>query len=82
MRGPAIVRAYYREEKSILDEDGWFDTGDIATIDELGYMHITDRDKDVIKSGGEWISSIEVENVAVGVGHPYYRSLNCNIFHL
>jgi len=49
-----------------LTDDGWFDTGDIATIDPLGFMQITDRDKDVIKSGGEWISSIEIENVAVG----------------
>ena len=52
----------------ILDEDGWFDTGDVATIDALGYMQITDRAKDVIKSGGEWISSIDIENLAVG--HP------------
>jgi fatty-acyl-CoA synthase len=50
----------------ILDEDGYFDTGDVATIDELGFMQITDRSKDVIKSGGEWISSIELENIAVG----------------
>jgi fatty-acyl-CoA synthase len=49
-----------------VDADGWFDTGDVATIDPLGYMQITDRAKDVIKSGGEWISSIEVENIAVG----------------
>jgi fatty-acyl-CoA synthase len=66
VRGPAVAKAYYRVEGGVLDADGWFDTGDIATIDELGYMQITDRDKDVIKSGGEWISSIEVENVAVG----------------
>ena len=54
--------------KDFLDEDGFFDTGDVATIDEMGFMQITDRSKDVIKSGGEWISSIELENVAVG--HP------------
>jgi fatty-acyl-CoA synthase len=66
VRGPAVARAYYRVDEEILDADGWFDTGDIAHIDELGYMQITDRDKDVIKSGGEWISSIEVENAAVG----------------
>jgi acyl-CoA synthetase (AMP-forming)/AMP-acid ligase II len=53
-------------DESAVDAGGWFDTGDIATIDPMGYMHITDRDKDVIKSGGEWISSIDVENVAVG----------------
>jgi fatty-acyl-CoA synthase len=51
-----------------FDADGWFDTGDVATIDPNGYMQITDRSKDVIKSGGEWISSIELENIAVG--HP------------
>jgi fatty-acyl-CoA synthase len=66
VKGPAVVKGYFRLEDSALDEGGWFDTGDIATIDPLGYMQITDRDKDVIKSGGEWISSIEVENVAVG----------------
>jgi fatty-acyl-CoA synthase len=66
VRGPAIARAYFKHDAEILDADGWFDTGDIATIDALGFMQITDRDKDVIKSGGEWISSIEVENVAVG----------------
>lgn len=66
VRGPAISKAYYQHDEDILDEDNWFDTGDIANIDELGYMQITDRDKDVIKSGGEWISSIEIENTAVG----------------
>jgi len=69
VRGPWITRAYFREEtRSILDADGFFDTGDIATIDADGYMHITDRSKDVIKSGGEWISSIALENAAMG--HP------------
>ncbi|TNE57001.1 MAG: long-chain-fatty-acid--CoA ligase [Alphaproteobacteria bacterium] len=69
VRGPAIVKSYLKGEGGeVLDEDGWFDTGDVATIDELGYMQITDRSKDVIKSGGEWISSIEIENIAVG--HP------------
>ncbi len=69
MRGPWITRAYFREEnESILDADGFFDTGDVATIDADGYMHITDRSKDVIKSGGEWISSIALENAAMG--HP------------
>ncbi len=52
----------------MLDADGFFDTGDVATLDPYGYMQITDRSKDVIKSGGEWISSIELENLAVG--HP------------
>ena len=66
VRGPSISSAYFRHDENILDKDGWFDTGDIANIDEMGYMQITDRDKDVIKSGGEWISSIEIENTAVG----------------
>ncbi|WP_420561158.1 3-(methylthio)propionyl-CoA ligase [Tepidicaulis sp.] len=69
VRGPAIAKAYLKGEGGeILDADGWFDTGDVATIDADGYMQITDRSKDVIKSGGEWISSIELENLAVG--HP------------
>jgi acyl-CoA synthetase (AMP-forming)/AMP-acid ligase II len=69
VRGHWIASGYLGAEAgSILDEDGWFDTGDIATIDADGYMHITDRAKDVIKSGGEWISSIDLENAAVG--HP------------
>lgn len=67
VRGPAIAAAYFKGEGgNILDTDGFFDTGDVATIDAGGYMQITDRSKDVIKSGGEWISSIDVENVAVG----------------
>jgi fatty-acyl-CoA synthase len=69
VRGPAVAASYYGgagEEQ--FDEDGWFDTGDVAHIDANGYMQITDRAKDVIKSGGEWISSIEMENLAVG--HP------------
>jgi 3-(methylthio)propionyl---CoA ligase len=68
VRGPAVSRAYFRDEAEVLDEDGWFDTGDVAHIDKNGYMRITDRSKDVIKSGGEWISSIDLENLAVG--HP------------
>ncbi len=66
VRGPSISSAYYKHDAIILDEDNWFDTGDIANIDADGYMQITDRDKDVIKSGGEWISSIEIENTAIG----------------
>jgi fatty-acyl-CoA synthase len=69
VRGPAVARSYFKGEGGeILDADGFFDTGDVATMDPCGYMHITDRSKDVIKSGGEWISSIELENLAVG--HP------------
>jgi len=63
-----VAKAYYRVDKNILDDEGYFDTGDVATIDAHGYMRITDRSKDVIKSGGEWISSIDLENLAVG--HP------------
>jgi fatty-acyl-CoA synthase len=68
VRGPAVARAYYKDDSDILDDDGFFDTGDVATIDPYGYMQVTDRSKDVIKSGGEWISSIDLENLAVG--HP------------
>jgi fatty-acyl-CoA synthase len=68
VRGPAIARAYFKDDSNILDAEGFFDTGDVATIDRHGYMQITDRSKDVIKSGGEWISSIDLENLAVG--HP------------
>ena len=67
VKGPAIARAYFRGAgKNAFDRDGWFDTGDVASIDSHGFMNITDRSKDVIKSGGEWISSIEIENLAVG----------------
>ena len=68
VRGPSVARAYYKEDDSILDQEGFFDTGDVSTIDQYGYMQVTDRAKDVIKSGGEWISSIDLENLAVG--HP------------
>lgn len=71
IRGPWIASAYYGDGTVGADsftDDGWFDTGDVATITPLGYMHIADRTKDLIKSGGEWISSIELENLAVG--HP------------
>ena len=67
--GAAVVQSYFKGEGGeILDAAGFFDTGDVATIDPDGYMQITDRAKDVIKSGGEWISSIDIENFAVG--HP------------
>lgn len=68
VRGPWIAKSYYKHDDNSAWEDGWFDTGDVATVDEQGYMNIVDRAKDVIKSGGEWISSIDVENIAVG--HP------------
>ncbi|MDP9138145.1 MAG: AMP-binding protein, partial [Pseudomonadota bacterium] len=67
VKGPAVARAYHKGEGAeSFDAQGWFDTGDVATIDRWGYMGITDRSKDIIKSGGEWISSIELENVAIG----------------
>jgi len=68
VRGPAVARRYFKDDSEILDDEGFFDTGDVATMDQHGYMQITDRSKDVIKSGGEWISSIDLENLAVG--HP------------
>lgn len=68
VRGPWIISGYYKNESADSFIDGWFDTGDVATIDENNYLTIVDRSKDVIKSGGEWISSIDLENVAVG--HP------------
>jgi fatty-acyl-CoA synthase len=68
VRGPWILREYFKGEGGDPLVDGWFPTGDVATIDPDGYMQVTDRAKDVIKSGGEWISSIELENIAMG--HP------------
>ena len=66
VKGPWISDAYFKDGRTdAFDGDGWFDTGDVSTIDQSGYMQITDRSKDVIKSGGEWISSIELENAAV-----------------
>jgi fatty-acyl-CoA synthase len=74
VRGPWIAASYFKEDKPATRE-GWFPTGDIATIDADGYMQITDRVKDVIKSGGEWISSIDVENVAIA--HPAVAEAAC-----
>jgi fatty-acyl-CoA synthase len=71
VRGPWIASGYFRDEaasREAFDSEGWFSTGDVATIDPQGYMHITDRAKDMVRSGGEWISSIALENAAVG--HP------------
>lgn len=84
VRGPWTVQRYFKADADAADADGWFDTGDISTIDAFGFMRITDRKKDVIKSGGEWISSIDLENVAVacpgvriaavvGVYHPKWE---------
>ena len=68
IRGPWINKRYYKHDADAVDADGWFDTGDISSIDPEGYMTIVDRAKDVIKSGGEWISSVDLENAAQG--HP------------
>lgn len=68
IKGPWIAKGYYKSDDQKSFVDGWFDTGDVATLDEQNYMQIVDRSKDVIKSGGEWISSIDLENIAVG--HP------------
>lgn len=80
-KGAGVVQRYLHMDEDAVDKDGWFDTGDVATIDQNGYIGITDRSKDVIKSGGEWISSISLENAAVahaevaeaaavGIPHP------------
>src|SRR4030095_15941501 len=70
VRGPWVIRAYYDNPDSaeLFTDDGWFKTGDVATIDADGYLQITDRTKDLIKSGGEWISSVDVENMIMA--HP------------
>lgn len=68
IRGHWIVDTYFNKSDNALTDDGWFDTGDVATLDRDGYMIIRDRSKDIIKSGGEWISTVELENIAIG--HP------------
>jgi fatty-acyl-CoA synthase len=84
VRGPSIVKEYYKATEPTLTEDGWFDTGDVAIIDPDGFLQITDRSKDVIKTGGEWVSSIDIENAAmlhdgvaqagvIGVHHPKWQ---------
>ena len=75
VRGPWILREYFKGEGGQPLQDGWFPTGDVATIDADGYMQITDRSKDVIKSGGEWISSIDIENIAMA--HPAVAMAAC-----
>ncbi len=92
VRGPWVAKAYYNDERSpeSFTEDGWLRTGDVATIDEHGYIRLVDRTKDLIKSGGEWISSVEIENelmahpkiaeaAVIGVPHPRWaeRPLAC-----
>ncbi len=75
VRGPWIIQSYFKSEGGDPLVDGWFPTGDVATIDADGYMHITDRSKDVIKSGGEWIGSIDLENIAMA--HPAVAMAAC-----
>ncbi|PWF43955.1 3-(methylthio)propionyl-CoA ligase [Massilia glaciei] len=81
VKGPWVISGYYKNEGGDVLQDGWFPTGDVATIDPDGYMQITDRSKDVIKSGGEWIGTIDIESIAmahpavlqaacIGVAHP------------
>lgn len=92
VRGPWIIDEYYKADKPTLTDDGWFDTGDVAIIDPDGFMQITDRSKDVIKTGGEWVSSIEIENAAmlhpdvaqagvIGVHHPKWQERPLLIVH-
>jgi fatty-acyl-CoA synthase len=68
IRGPWVVKRYFKAEEDAVNADGWFDTGDVGILHPDGTLQLTDRTKDVIKSGGEWISSVELENAAVG--HP------------
>ena len=75
VKGPWVVREYFKGEGGDPLEDGWFPTGDVGTIDREGYLQITDRSKDVIKSGGEWISSIDIENIAMA--HPAVQMAAC-----
>ena len=84
VKGPWVIERYFKSSETALDESGWLDTGDIATIDKYGFMQITDRSKDLIKSGGEWMSSVDIENSAmahpdllltacIGVKHPKWE---------
>lgn len=80
VKGPWVISSYFKGEGGEVLEDGWFPTGDVATIDADGYMHITDRSKDVIKSGGEWIGTIDLENIAMS--HPAVQIAACiGVFH-
>jgi len=75
VKGPWVIARYFKDEGGDVLQDGWFPTGDVATIDPDGTMQITDRSKDVIKSGGEWIGSIDLENIAMG--HPAVSQAAC-----
>jgi fatty-acyl-CoA synthase len=72
VRGPAVTASYYRVSDELpVFKDGWFHTGDVCTMDEFGFLHLVDRSKDLVKSGGEWISSVDLENTIMG--HPAVR---------
>ena len=80
VKGPWVIDSYFKNEGGDVLEDGWLPTGDVSTIDPDGYMQITDRSKDVIKSGGEWIGSIDLENIAMA--HPAVQQAACiGVFH-
>jgi fatty-acyl-CoA synthase len=80
VKGPWIIESYFKGEGGDVLQDGWFPTGDVATISSDGYMQITDRSKDVIKSGGEWIGTIDLENIAMA--HPAVQQAACiGVFH-
>ncbi|HJV74242.1 MAG TPA: 3-(methylthio)propionyl-CoA ligase [Noviherbaspirillum sp.] len=80
VKGPWIISRYFKGEGGDVLQDGWFPTGDVATISPDGYMQITDRSKDVIKSGGEWIGTIDLENIAMA--HPAVQQAACiGVFH-
>ena len=75
IRGPWVVKRYFKAEEDATTKDGWFDTGDVGILHPDGTLQLTDRTKDVIKSGGEWISSVELENAAMG--HPEVAEAAC-----
>jgi len=80
IRGPWVIKRYFKAEKDAVDADGWFDTGDVGIIHPDGTLQLTDRTKDLIKSGGEWISSVELENAACG--HPGVAEAACiGVYH-
>ncbi|HSF12225.1 MAG TPA: long-chain fatty acid--CoA ligase, partial [Erythrobacter sp.] len=75
IRGPWVIKRYFKAEADAVGNDGWFDTGDVGILHPDGTLQLTDRTKDVIKSGGEWISSVELENAACG--HPAVAEAAC-----
>jgi fatty-acyl-CoA synthase len=80
IRGPWVIKRYFKAEQDAVNNEGWFDTGDVGILHPDGTLQLTDRTKDVIKSGGEWISSVELENAACG--HPAVAEAACiGIYH-